>query len=509
MHNKIKLTLIPSGKIMEAERGASLQDILFDCGMEFPCGGQVRCKCCLIKVLKGNLPVTEEQKKNLSEKEISSGWRLACCCKIYEDVTVELPQLGAVFLSDNSTFSFEPKEGFAVVFDLGTTTIVAQLVDLINGQISGVRTALNLQSKYGSDVMSRVQTALNKTGLKKLCSIIRKQIGEMTAELISNLKSDSLQKTSVFIVGNTVMHHLFCGIDVEPLSHYPFVPVDAGMQVFRADKLDWKLPDATEVRFLPCIGSFVGSDILAGIAATKIDKAKKLTGLIDLGTNGEIVFGNEKKILCASTAAGPAFEGAHISAGMRADAGAVYKIAVKDGKFICQVIGGVSPRGICGSGLVDAVAAGIELGFINENGSLSGNNNEIEICPNVSITGKDIRELQLAKGAVYAGIRILLERLNAKIEDVDKIYLAGAFGNYVDCYNAWRIGLFDFPVKKIVSAGNTALLGAKMIAFSANSENETYSEIINITEHVSLNSDLGFQNVFVESLSFPKNRMLK
>ena len=304
------------------------------------------------------------------------------------------------------------------------------------------------------------------------------------------------------------MHHLFCGIGLEPLSHYPFEAVSPGLQVFEAAELGWSLPGNPAVRFLPCLGSFVGSDILAGLLATKLHESERLAALIDLGTNGEIVVGNRERMLCASTAAGPAFEGARISMGMRAATGAISEVRVRDGGLQCHVLGNVAPRGICGSGLVDAVAAGLELGWISSKGRLA-NGDSLALAGTVSLNQWDVREVQLAKGAIAAGLRILLEQWGATKDDLAQVFLAGAFGNYINYSSARRIGLLDFPAEKVRPAGNTALLGAKLALFSLPEHDGAYPQMLAKVKHVSLNEDARFQETFVEEMVFPGGRGLR
>jgi uncharacterized 2Fe-2S/4Fe-4S cluster protein (DUF4445 family) len=270
--------------------------------------------------------------------------------------------------------------------------------------------------------------------------------------------------------------------------------------MFEAKQVGWASVPNALIRFLPCMGSFVGSDILAGILATNIHKSESLVGLIDLGTNGEIVIGNREGLLFCSTAAGPAFEGSCISMGMRATTGAIVQVLGKNGGFDCRVLGNGAPRGICGSGLVDAIAVGLSTQRIREDGLILGEGKAIEISPPVQISQGDIRELQVAKAAIAAGVRILTKDLGASIADLTKIYLAGAFGNYIDRSNAYRIGLLPVPPEKIQPAGNTALLGAKLALFQHNAD--TWTEINRIARHVSLNLDEEFQEIFVSEMGF-------
>ena len=209
--------------------------------------------------------------------------------------------------------------------------------------------------------------------------------------------------------------------------------------------MGWNLPEKTVVEFLPCIGGFVGSDILAGIVATGLHESRELVALMDLGTNGEVVVGNHERLLCASTAAGPAFEGARISMGMRAATGAISEVRAQNGTVACRVIGGGAPRGLCGSGLVDAVAAGLELGWIRPDGRMTSDRG-MPLAGTVTLSAADVRELQLAKGAIATGLRMLAARFGASLDDIHQLHLAGAFGNYINRASAQRIGLLRVPL---------------------------------------------------------------
>lgn len=441
----------------------------------------------------------------LSPAELADGWRLACGIRPDSDITLDLAQWETSVLSDNSQFHFEPRPGLGVAIDLGTTTIVAQLLDLQTGSVLGVQAALNAQARHGADVMSRIEFALRDQGQHVLEALVRDQIGTMLNQLLDiSPAAVGASCDRVVLVGNTVMHHLFSGQDVEPLSHYPFEPGSTGLQRFRSNDLGWTVPGNPEVYFLPCLGGFVGSDILAGILATRLHERDSLAVLIDLGTNGEIVVGNREGLVCAATAAGPAFEGACISMGMRAATGAISEVRVLSHTLECRVLGGTTARGICGSGLVDAVAAGLELGAVLPNGRLA-NGKPLELQPPVKLNQADIRELQLAKGAIAAGIRLLLEDRGASVGEVTQVFLAGAFGNYISQENARRIGLFEFPPAVMLAAGNTALLGAKLALFQADPEKLCYPAIRERTRHLSLNERPGFEEVYAEAMGFPES----
>jgi len=500
MTARVRIELRPQGTRIEVEPGTALHDVLFAHGVEFPCGGRGRCKGCRVRVVEGRLPVTAAEERMLSQEEIRSGWRLSCQCRAETDLTLELAQWEASILADETRFAFTPRDGTGVAVDLGTTTIVAQLLDLQNADVLGVRTALNPQARFGADIMSRISFALEGGGYEKLTAAVRLQVGRMISELLEG-GGRNADPRDITIVGNTVMHHLFCGLDVEPLSRFPFESPATGAREFVPSDLGWPFSPRTPVRFLPCIGSFVGSDVLAGVWATGIRDSAETVALVDLGTNGEVVVAGRGRMVCSSTAAGPAFEGARISMGMRAATGAVSEVRIVGGRPECSVIGRVAPRGICGSGLVDAVAAWLDLGLVLPSGRLADGRTRLELCPPVTVSQADIRELQLAKGAIAAGLRMLLETVGASPPDLKQIYLAGAFGNYVNTASAVRIGLIPFPVEKIKPVGNSALRGAKMALSGGGSGWETLAAGM---EHISLHADPKFQDTYVDEMNFPE-----
>jgi uncharacterized 2Fe-2S/4Fe-4S cluster protein (DUF4445 family) len=518
------ITLKPTNAEVRADAGTPLRDLLFEQGVEFPCGGKGRCRGCKVRVLSGEAGVNQAQRDHLSEAELDQGWRLACQCELEGDLVLELRQWDAAILADDAAFNFSPREGLGVAVDLGTTTLVAQLLDLQTSHVLAVRTALNPQARFGADVMSRVTYAVQEAGQAQLQKIIRDQIGKLIRDLVFAAQVDAARIIDVTIVGNTVMHHLFCGIDLEPMSHYPFEPLYDGLKVFNAEELGWHLASHATVRFLPCLGGFVGSDILAGVLATRLHESDELMGLVDLGTNGEIVIGNKHGLLTASTAAGPAFEGARIGMGMRAASGAISEVSANGEGVTCHVIGNIAPAGICGSGLVDAIAAGLDLEVIAPSGRLLEGSagiyrtDELKwmLIEPVSIGQTDVRQLQLAKGAIAAGVSILLKQWLAEHAadsptpnpspahgggEMKRLYLAGAFGNYINRASAQRIGLIKFPPEQVQPSGNTALLGAKLALFEPEAD---YTAIVKMTRHVSLNEDPEFMDAYVEEMTFPE-----
>jgi len=453
------LRLEPGGATISAAPGTPLRELLFPYGVEFPCGGEGTCGNCRVQLTDGRII-------------------LACQEQLSSDLAVRIGGWEHSILTEHAG-QVTRGVGRGIAIDLGTTTVVAQLIDGETGSVLGVRAELNSQAAYGADVMTRIGHALTPEGRANLRDTIRKQVHRMAGELTA-------EPVPVVITGNTAMHHLFGGIDVEPLSRAPFDPVNIA---------PLREPNLT---FVQPIGGFVGSDILAGIVATGMDQSTELSVLLDLGTNGEIVAGTRDRLLCASTAAGPAFEGGRISCGMRASTGAIATATAVNGAIQTRVLGDTTARGICGSGLVDIVAAALNLRLISPNGRIETPTRTLQLQDGLQLLQSDIRELQLAKGAIAAGLSILLSRLHASPSDIRHLYLAGAFGNYVRQSSAHRIGLLPFNDTRIQPAGNASLAGAKLILFM----NPDLPALLRRVEHIPLHADPAFQDAYIDHMRF-------
>ena len=489
------IRLHPLGKELQVNDQTPLIDVLHEFGIEFPCGGKGTCGKCKIRLLDGEIAINEIHQRKIEQLGLSADRRLACFSHCTSDITLEIEQFNHLILADESEFDFITQEGFGIAVDLGTTTIVAQLIDLSSAKVLAIETMLNPQVKFGADLISRIQACLDGHA-GEMTRMIRSAIGTMI-DLMLNKHEIELLK--VVLVGNTVMQLIFSNCDVSPLATYPFHTDNLGMKTFDPQELDWKFQVKDKVRFFPSIGSFVGSDILAGIAATGFHRKENYTALIDLGTNGEIVVGNKLQIVCASTIAGPAFEGANISMGMRAVTGAISSLHWVDGKIEASVIGNTTPKGICGSALIDAVAILRKLELIGMFGEINSGENQIHLSGRVNLTQKDINEFQLAKAALAAGLTILAKNLAINISEIETVYIAGGFGNYINLENVASTGMIEVQEERIHKMGNTALIGAKIFLFS---DEKLTDEILAKTRHINLEGDPEFQDIYVDKMLF-------
>ena len=468
---KHTIRLLPLGKEIQVNDQTPLIDVVHEFGIEFPCGGKGTCGKCKVRLLDGEITVDETHRQKLKMLNLAPEWRLACFSRCTGNITLEVEQFNHLILADESEFDFLPQEGFGIAVDLGTTTVVAQLINLSSAQVLAVETMLNPQVRFGADLIARIQAGLDGHA-EEMTRMIRSAIGNMIERMLEKHKVE-IQK--VALVGNTAMQLIFSDCDVSPLASYPFHTNNLGLKTFDPEELGWKFQVVEKVCFYPSIGSFVGSDILAGIVATGLHLKENYTVLIDLGTNGEIVIGNKNQIVCASTAAGPAFEGSNISMGMRAVTGAISSLNLVSGKTEVRVIGNTTPKGICGSALIDAIAILRKLDLIGMFGEINSGEQEIHLAGKVKLTQKDIYEFQLAKAAIAAGLTILADNLSLQLADIETIYIAGGFGNYINIENVVATGMIEIQEERIHKMGNTALIGAKMFLFSGA---ETTTEIL-------------------------------
>lgn len=502
--HQIKITFQPQGKAVYVLPGTKIIEAAAIAGIiiDTPCGGMGKCGKCKIKIV---MP------------ESKQGEYLACQETVYEDVVIEVPQSSLFLGSDKIVVDSnilqeiipdarqsETENCFGVAVDIGTTTLAASLVNLKNGDEIAVQGSLNPQISYGDDVISRIKLA--STGQKALGELQRAVIRQINSMIDKLCKQGGIGKENIYEIaaaGNTTMEHLFCGIDPSPLGQLPFESNWRGASVLNATDFKLNINPQGKVYVFPVIGGFVGGDISAGILAVDLLNHNQPAMMIDIGTNGEIVLVKDNKITAASTAAGPAFEGAGISCGMRAMQGAIEKVKFNN-EWEYNIIGNVTPTGICGSGLIDATAEFLNHGIIDCTGKMK--DPEFVISNKVKITQKDIRQIQLAVGAIRAGINIMLRKAGIKSADLKHIFVAGGFGSFIRRNHAQRIGLLsaDISHEKITFIGNSSLAGAKLALLSIKARQKA-EELAGQTKHIELSADIEFQNEFANAMIFPNH----
>ena len=461
---KEQITVTVNGKPNLAAAGVTLAEII---GVETPCGGHGKCGKCKV-IAKGNLSEpSDAERRLLSDDEIACGIRLACIARALGDCEImELPAIQtAQIVTDGALPEFEIKPTFlnyGIAVDIGTTTLAARLYDNLGNVLSEV-SCLNPQSRWGADVISRIEAALDgKASL--LADAIRNALNRLVCELTEKIGAKNID--GMVITGNTVMLSLLTEESVEPFSHAPFAANRLFGETLAAEDLKlFALQPGTPIYLPPCISAFVGADITCALVVTQLCGADTAM-LADIGTNGEMALWHKGKLTVCSTAAGPAFEGVGISMGMRGAVGAIDRVRISDGKITAHIIGDAEPVGICGSGLVDAAACMLEDEIIDEGGYLEDEPFVIE-AP-VTLVAKDIRMLQLAKSAICAGIRTLLDHQAVSAKDVRGLYIAGGFGNYLNKESAVKIGLLPRKLAEVSrTVGNAALGGAAMLLLNS------------------------------------------
>ncbi|NOZ21021.1 MAG: DUF4445 domain-containing protein [Planctomycetes bacterium] len=441
-----------------------------------------------------------------------------------------------VVLNGNELLSIEggdtTEHTYGVAFDIGTTTIVGMLLDLRSGKLVATASRTNPQVVYGDDVISRISYAMeNKNGLAELQERVVAAINEIIAEICRQAGVNRRHVYEVFAVGNTTMHHLLLGVHPKNIAQAPYVAAVRKSIETRAADLGIHINEYGRFHAMPNIAGFVGGDTVGVILAAGMMHSDDLKLAIDIGTNGELAMGTKDRMICCSTAAGPAFEGARIKFGMRAADGAIEKVVIRDDVEV-NVIGRARARGLCGTALIDAVAELLRVGVIDSTGKILAPeeaNGDVpdavrkRIVPGdmgydfvlvpgsdtpsgqpVLLIQKDVREVQLAKGAIFAGIQILKHELGVKDEDITEVLLAGAFGNFIRRSMAKRIGLLpDIPTDRIKFIGNAAGAGSRMALVAKGCRREA-ERISAETEYIELGGRPDFQNEFMMAMMYPE-----
>ena len=436
-----------------------------------------------------------------------------------------------VAISASRLLGIEPgnttRKLFGLAFDIGTTTLVGSLVDLVSGRELRTASRTNPQVAFGDDVISRIEYAsTHKDGLERLNAEIVRAVNEIVGELCADVDREKIYETTV--VGNSTMTHLFLKIPPRYLGQAPYVSTYKGLIETSASEVGLEVNPASRVVILPNIAGFVGADTVGVILASGLHKSRKLRMAIDIGTNTEIVLGTRERLLAVSCAAGPAFEGVRIKFGMRACPGAIERVSMNEDVSV-SVIGNRPGSGICGSGIIDAIGELLRLGIIDRTGFLrerkdlaslpkgirrraisdsDGNMfvlleaSRTESGKKLYITQRDVRQVQLAKAAIHTGVQVLKKELDVEDEDISEVYLAGGFGNFVRKEQAMRLGILpDVPLEKVKFIGNAAHSGAKLALLSKKMRREA-EKISAMVRYVELAGRPDFQETFSDSLFF-------
>jgi uncharacterized 2Fe-2S/4Fe-4S cluster protein (DUF4445 family) len=490
-----------------------VQGVTFDA----PCGGRHTCGKCKVKASGGISETGKTETELLTERELAEGIRLACCTAVTGDCEVWLA--GTVDMSiqtegqHSGAFDLSPAAGldgtparWGAAVDIGTTTVAVYLCDLTGGIVAATDAFVNPQRSFGADVITRLEYIMKNhpSGTEELRSALIRELNSSLERLCSRVGITPRDIGCIALAGNTVMQHIAAGRDARGIANAPFTVDTLFGYSVGAEEAGIEAAPHASVFYMPCFAAYVGGDIAAGLIAAGVDQSDGVTLFIDVGTNGEMGLGNKNGISLCATAAGPAFEGAQIECGMAGVTGAINEVWEEGETLRFSVIGGGRPRGICGSGLIDAVATLLDLGIVDETGRLE-ENFYLDRESGVYLSPHDIRELQLAKAAVCGGIMTLLDHAGLDTSDVSRVALAGGFGAHINRRSACRIGLIPAELEdKIEVVGNTAGMGAVAYLMSASVRDRTSKINGPASHYLELSGNEFFMDAYVEQMMFPE-----
>lgn len=513
------ITLNDLGKqvTFDCHKGQSLMEAMQNHGIYVSavCAGRGTCGKCKVQLRKGELAITTYDSKSLSKEELRLGYRLSCQAYPEGDCTIALERSNEYDFEiitsgeqNHTTQSAIAGEACSIAIDLGTTTLAISLLGLQSKSVLKTHTAINRQRAYGADVISRIQVSNDGKG-ELLRESIRTDLLDGIHQVMQEINLVPEQVKRIVIAGNTTMGHLLMGYSCESLGVYPFTPVNintitASFEAVFASK-DLDIP----VVLLPGISTYVGGDIAAGLYACEFDRKDQPCMLIDLGTNGEMAIGNRERILVASTAAGPAFEGGNISCGVGSISGAICNVEITKEGITYQTIGQKPPIGICGTGVIEVVAELVRTSLVDETGLLAETyfDQGYELAKTtqgntICFTRQDIRELQLAKAAIRAGLETLIHQYGISYQELDTIYLAGGFGYKINLEKAIRIGLFPKELKdKIKAIGNSSLTGATSYLWDEHADSRLHT-LLEHSKEITLSNEQEFNELYIKHLFF-------
>ncbi len=526
--------ILQNGRKLTCETGAVLMSVLLDAGMflENPCNGTGVCGKCRVRVVAGDVsPVSETERRLLTELELTSGVRLACITSVLGDTDLELLQrerrhrvLTTGYLPAFERDAFEG--GYGVAVDIGTTTVAAALVDLKSGQEVAQVSRVNAQKRFGLDVLTRITYECRnpETGAAELQRSIVDSLNSMIAEACDAAGIGPAEITSVAVAANCTMTHMLLGADARSIGRAPYQPLFTGAQTLRAAEIGLLTGEDAELYCLPQVSAYIGADIVAGVYVCGLEKERGNVLFIDIGTNGEIVLSCGGRLMSCSCAAGPALEGANIRCGMRADDGAIEELSISDDGISVQVIGGGQAVGLCGSGILAAVRELLRTGLVKSSGAfikpealdensvlrqrllVQGVKREflLQSKPEIRMTQDDVRQVQLAKGAILSGFLALLHKAGICMEDLDKVLIAGQFGSHLPAASLVGTGILPGEVEdRLVYVGNSSKSGAYM-ALLSKAVRRDMEELAGRMEYMELAESEGYESLFAKSMKFPQ-----
>ena len=528
-----KLKVLNEKEILNVSSESTILKVLLDNKIYInnPCNGKGVCGKCKIKILSGNVSnITETEKSFLSSDEQSNNIRLACLTHIYSDTEIEIidKEKEVSVLTDSYIRDFvkdDLSKGFGVAIDIGTTTVVAELINLLNGETLSNSSMVNAQKQYGLDVLTRItyENENGEVGIKNLKDVLVESINGLISDITkkSNVNVNDIKKVAV--AANCTMMHTFLGVDARSIGVYPYKPNFIESKVMSAKSIGLNTSDDCVLICLPHVSAFIGADIVSGIYVCDIMNLKGNVLFIDIGTNAEIVLKANDRLVSCSCAAGPALEGMNISKGMRAEAGAIEDVVIDGDRVNIKTIGDKKPEGLCGSGILATIKELIKNKIIQKSGAfvktidldendfrkkrirITEKKKEFIISenPEISITQSDIRQVQLAKGAILSGFTALLNKCNIDMNELDEILVAGQFGAHLPAESIVGIGILPKEVKnKIRYVGNVSKTGSYMTLLSKKALSEL-KDLSKKVEYLELADTKDYEKIFVKSMEFP------
>lgn len=520
---------ILKGPQLDCEAGRNLLDVLLEqqIFVDNPCNGKGTCGKCKVKLLSGGCSEpTEMERRLLKAEELAAGVRLSCMTTVQGDCQLQLLQqerrhavLMEGYLPD---FEKEKRRGYGVAVDIGTTTVALSLVELCSGKELAQASAINAQKRYGLDVLTRISYEYEKgeKAIAQLKSALVDSLNELLGQLCQQAEIHREDILEIVVAANCCMTHMLLGVDARSMGKAPYEPEFLSAQECLAAEMGLKAGKETRLYCLPQVSAYIGGDIVAGVEVCQLQQEKGNVLFLDIGTNGEIVLASEGRLLSCSCAAGPALEGMNISCGMRAAEGAVEDVHIGEREVELSTIGAEAPLGLCGSGILAAVRELIQGGYLKKTGAFvaldsqpqpailrqNGTKREALLCsqPELLVTQDDVRQVQLAKGAILSGFQVLLREAGITMEQLDKVLIAGQFGAHLPKESLLGIGLLPKEVAhKLHYVGNSSKTGAYM-ALLSKGKRRNMESLAKEIQYIELAQTKDYERVFAAALSFPK-----